>query len=409
VAASALAALAVAAPAEAAKFCVQKPQCVQQGGIAVPTVGSAFASAAGNGGNRDRVELGKKEFDNGPFTAASGNPVNVVGSGVKETTLTRTSTTNNAVILTLDDEDAKVSDLKVKINDGSSVRGIDTPGTARDLRVVSQSASFGQIGVRLEEGGSLIDSRVALPTSSAGSAAVGFSGGSTARDSRLEASVGAAGGIPLGGAVRGIRLAIVAQSIGFTLSGGNGVLDQATIRLLTNTGGSAFQVSPSSGDAKLTARHVTAVGTGAANTSGASASATGVAGSCPTAKLVLRNSILRGFDVDLRRSALGIMCVGTPTADISASFSDFDPASTMESGAGAIDLGSGNRNVNPQFVKQGAGNYHLKSSSPVIDKGQPGQPKPGESKTDLDGRKRVLDGDGDGSARRDIGAFERPG
>ena len=36
------------------------------------------------------------------------------------------------------------------------------------------------------------------------------------------------------------------------------------------------------------------------------------------------------------------------------------------------------------------------------------KPAAGESKVDLDGQKRVIDGDGDGTKRRDIGAFERP-
>ena len=410
VGAGVLALLAFASSAEAAKFCVQKPKCVQQGGTEAASVQAAFNLAAANGSNRDRVELGGKEFDNGPFSAAPGNPVNVVGAGASKTTLTRLATTDNVVILTLGDEDSKVSDLRVLINDGNNVRGIQTSGTARDLRVVSKSMSTSQSGVLLGPGGRLVESRVSLPRDAPGSAALLMQGDQTlARDSRLQGSVGISGGALMGGTMRGVRLAIDAQSLGFNLFAGKGVLDQATIRLRTTGGGAAVQVNPSTGDATLTARHVTAVGTGQPGTVGAGASATGVAGDCPTAKLVLRNSVLRKFDNDLRRSGLALMCTGPLKTVINVAWSVFDPAKVFEAGDGKVQKGKGNRNVNPQFVKQAAGNYHLKSSSPVIDKGEPGKPGKGHSKTDLDGRKRVLDGDGDGKARRDIGAFERPG
>lgn len=152
---------------------------------------------------------------------------------------------------------------------------------------------------------------------------------------------------------------------------------------------------------------MTAVGNGATNSNGGVAGATGIGGPCPHVELVLRNSILRGFDNDLVRTATSIGCSGAASADTDVAFSVFDPGSLTESAAGAITTGRGNRNVNPRFANQAAGNFHLKASSPVIDRGQPGKPKPGESKVDLDGRKRVLDGDGNGKARRDIGAFER--
>ncbi len=67
--------------------------------------------------------------------------------------------------------------------------------------------------------------------------------------------------------------------------------------------------------------------------------------------------------------------------------------------------GTGNINANPLFVNPTGGDYHLSSGSPCIDAGDPNfVPSPGE--TDIDGQPRVMDGNGDGVARVDMGADE---
>lgn len=56
----------------------------------------------------------------------------------------------------------------------------------------------------------------------------------------------------------------------------------------------------------------------------------------------------------------------------------------------------------PTFVDAGAGDYHLKAPQAAIDSGDPGD----TTTIDLSGKPRIVDGDGTGGARSDVGAFE---
>jgi hypothetical protein len=67
--------------------------------------------------------------------------------------------------------------------------------------------------------------------------------------------------------------------------------------------------------------------------------------------------------------------------------------------------GTGNINADPLFVDPNNGNIRLTAGSPCIDAGDPNfVSTPGE--TDLDGNKRVWDGNGDSVAVVDMGAYE---
>ena len=111
------------------------------------------------------------------------------------------------------------------------------------------------------------------------------------------------------------------------------------------------------------------------------------------ATIVVRGSIVRGFGTDL--------FANTVRAGYGLSVSDSDYAT--RNGVSIGDLG-GNLNADPHWVDAANGDYRLAAGSPLIDKGPPRAAAPGE--TDRGGASRVTDGDGDGVAVRDIGAFE---
>ena len=120
-----------------------------------------------------------------------------------------------------------------------------------------------------------------------------------------------------------------------------------------------------------------------------------------SAELRLTNSVIRGFP-----SSLGASAPGTGEAKVVASYSDYAPPSAgAATGAKAVIEATNVSNVGDVgFANAAGGDFHLLPGSPLVDAGDPATAQG----LDLDAHPLVTDGNGDGTARRDIGAFEAP-
>lgn len=106
---------------------------------------------------------------------------------------------------------------------------------------------------------------------------------------------------------------------------------------------------------------------------------------------------LVGGDLTLNSSIVGDPILGESGAGCTITHSAGPTVTPGGNGCAAFQTAA-----DPKFVSPGTGDYHLAETSPLIDAGEPGP----ESSEDVDGDPRVIDGDRDGIAVRDIGADE---
>lgn len=115
-------------------------------------------------------------------------------------------------------------------------------------------------------------------------------------------------------------------------------------------------------------------------------------------RVTVSDSIIRGFDSTYNLSAPNSSPLGD--AYISFEHSNFNLLGTR-TGDGSTYIPSSNINQDPLFNP--SGDYSLLPGSPSIDAGDPFETDPA---TDINGVIRPLDGNGDGKAVRDQGAYE---
>ena len=174
-----------------------------------------------------------------------------------------------------------------------------------------------------------------------------------------------------------------------------GVLD-ASDGVLRTTGGSATDGVHISGSSESPSTafliHMTIDGKGSTGTSPDGVDQNG------NTSVFVQHSILRAW------SGNDLFRISPSTDSLTVGTSDFATSSP------AVPPGSGNLNVSPAFRDRDNGDYRLLSISRLIDTAGNGGLSSFEANKDLGGRPRIVDGNGDGFAARDMGAYEfQPG
>jgi hypothetical protein len=191
-------------------------------------------------------------------------------------------------------------------------------------------------------------------------------------------------------AVQLVRLLNVVNGVHIIGDTVSGLLDDSLFVGRGNgTAASVEQQVSSSGANSLELHQDTLIGSGA----GTGASASNTVNAYNT-DLSIDDSIIRNFSTPMACASSG----GDP-ATLTANYVNYTGALSNSCGAGMTLYNPST--VDPQFVNQGDGDYHLEASSPLVDL-DPTPVRSGESDVDLDFTVRIITG------KRELGALERP-
>lgn len=406
--------LCLAAPASADTFCVPgfHAACPNAGGNAAVTSLETAMNTNGDDTVGDRIVIAPGTITNADsygLDSGDNDDLEIVGAGPGVTNVT-TSAGGNIFLMNLNGaRDVTMRDLTLVVpasfdnNAGGALqveqdlfenvdiesRNVRSDGansviggsTFRDGRVYGAAGGSIDVGFGTNgaETGTMTIERMSIEDASWGVSAQDGEVSTFVRQTRIED--------PL---AYGVRIS----------SGGFAVVENSIIEATTATPISAASASAAGVIASL--RHVTISGTGVPASEPAIEATVQNAVGNGGVNLVVNDTIVSGFSDPLWCQAPESPSVGN--VNLSMRYSYFTHSANVE---GDCTLSQVN-NLDtfavgpPQFA--GPGDFHLPPGSPAIDRGDPQVVS--VTGVDFDGGFRPVDGNADGTARRDIGAYE---
>ena len=401
-----------AGDALAALHCVNKPSCVSAGGTARTNLMTAVDAADASAGD-DRIEIGPGSYPF-PGTAASsstaGEGLEVVGAG-RGATVFEGSGAGGQRVLNTNNADTLVSDFSIALQAVNGTGGINLGAGGRIERVdITGNAGQSSTGLYLRDGADAQDVRVLTPTTPVPTnygIVVLTNGVGPSELTNVEASARYALTVREGSPVTLRRARIEGRTYGLHVDGGVTVdADGLLVSIAPDSSGygvSAYSPGGAVADTVINLRHTTIVGSGSGDQF---AYDLVQQEDGRQSRIVARNVAVFGIPKDVRMATGG---TGTAALDLAYSTARRGPASTTGPvGSYTVIDGPGliPSPADPGFVDAGGGDFALESTSPYVDAGEPGGLLAGQSPVDLLGNPRLNDGNGDGTVRRDVGAFE---
>jgi hypothetical protein len=355
------------------------------------------------------IRVAAGNYSDGPYFLAAGpsRHFTLQGSGQGSTSISLAASANTQPYVLMDH--STLEDLTVVMNPSMSegdtgISAADSTVTRVTVEGSNVTAAVGLVLART----TLSKSTVKMDLSSNSNAlGVNSLDASTVTDTSISASAGYQTDSVTGPSTMS-RVSIRSSRIGISCARGTLTIDDAVLDIGTGSGTGllADNSNVSNAPKSINASHVTVVG-GGANSVGVAAYARSTDAIQQTT-VQLTNSIVHGPAIDLSVEAGNVGGLGAnSTASITTSYSNWSTKKVISdpNGVATLTNGAGHLDVNPGFVNAAGGDYRLAASSPLIDKGAPGG---GAPTLDLAGGTRVLDGNGDGAAVRDMGAYEAP-